>query len=63
MINNCFNYVGSKDRLFPFIDKNLDKLIDFIDVRDNKYWAYYEIFEAANTHYIRFLNGFAKWVD
>ena len=25
MLNNCFNYVGSKDRLFPFIDKYLDK--------------------------------------
>ena len=33
MINNCFNYVGSKDRLFPFIDKNLDKTKEnFIDV-------------------------------
>ena len=46
-----------------YIDNNLHKLIDFIDVRDNKYWAYYEIFEAANTHYIRFVNDFAKWVD
>ena len=25
MIENCFNYVGSKDRIFPAIDKNLDK--------------------------------------
>ena len=25
MINNCFNYVGSKDRLLPQIDMNLDK--------------------------------------
>lgn len=25
MLNNCFNYVGSKDRIFPVIDKNLDK--------------------------------------
>ena len=46
-----------------YIDNNLDKLIDFLDVRDNTYWAYYDIFEAANTHYIRFKNGFAKWVD
>jgi len=46
-----------------YIDNNLHKLIDFIDVRDNTYWAYYEIFEAANTHYIRFVNDFAKWVD
>ena len=33
MLNNCFNYVGSKDRIFPIIDKNLDKSKDiFIDV-------------------------------
>lgn len=25
MLNNCFNYVGSKDRIFPVIDKHLDK--------------------------------------
>lgn len=25
MIKNCFNYVGSKDRILPLIDKNLDK--------------------------------------
>ena len=33
MINNCFNYVGSKDRLFPAIDRYLDKSKkNFIDV-------------------------------
>lgn len=25
MLENCFNYVGSKDRIFPLINKNLDK--------------------------------------
>ena len=25
MLNNCFNYVGSKDRIFPVLDKYLDK--------------------------------------
>lgn len=25
LVKNCFNYVGSKDRIFPTIDKNLDK--------------------------------------
>ena len=25
MIKNCFNYVGSKDRILPLIDENLDK--------------------------------------
>lgn len=33
MINNCFNYIGSKDRLFSAIDKNLDKTKhNFVDV-------------------------------
>ena len=33
MIGNCFNYVGSKDRIFSTIDKNLDKTkANFIDV-------------------------------
>ena len=30
MINNCFNYVGSKDRLLSQIDKNLDKSKSFL---------------------------------
>lgn len=59
IVNRMLERIPDKE----YIDNNLDKLIDFIDVRDNKYWAYYEIFEAANTHYIRFVNGFAKWVD
>ena len=25
LVKNCFNYVGSKDRIFPIIDENLDK--------------------------------------
>lgn len=29
MIKNCFNYVGSKDRIFSQIDSNLDKSKDF----------------------------------
>ena len=33
MIKNCFNYVGSKDRIFPLIDENLDKSKkNFIDL-------------------------------
>ena len=33
MLNNCFNYIGSKDRIFPAIDKYLDKSKkNFIDV-------------------------------
>ncbi len=59
IVNRMLERIPDKE----YIDNNLHKLIDFVDVRDNKYWAYYEIFEAANTHYIRFVNDFAKWVD
>ncbi len=59
IVNRMLERIPDKE----YIDNNLDKLIDFVDVRDNKYWAYYEIFEAANTHYVRFVNDFAKWVD
>lgn len=59
IVNRMLERIPDKE----YIDNNLHKLIDFIDVRDNTYWAYYEIFEAANTHYIRFVNDFAKWVD
>ena len=59
IVNRMLERVPDKE----YIDNNLHKLIDFVDVRDNTYWAYYEIFEAANTHYIRFVNDFAKWVD
>ncbi len=59
IVNRMLERIPDKE----YIDDNLEKLIDFIDVRDNTYWAYYDIFEAANTHYIRFVSGFAKWVD
>ncbi len=59
IVNRMLERIPDKE----YIDNNLEKLIDFIDVRDNTYWAYYEIFEAANTHYVRFVNDFAKWVD
>lgn len=59
IVNRMLERIPDKE----YIDNNLDKLIDFEDVHDNTYWAYYEIFEAANTHYIRFVNDFAKWVD
>ena len=59
IVNRMLERIPDKE----YIDNNLDKLIDFIDVRNNTYWAYYEIFEAANTHYIQFVNNFAKWVD
>ena len=59
IVNRMLERIPDKE----YIDNNLHKLIDFLDVRDNTYWAYYEIFEAANTHYIRFRDDFAYWVD
>ncbi len=60
IVNRMLDRIPDND----YIDKNLHKLIDFPDVKDNTYWAYYDIFEAANTHYIRFDNtGFARWID
>ena len=60
IVNRMLSRIPDKE----YIDNNLHKLIDFPDVQDNTYWAYYDIFEAANTHYIRFdRNGFARWID
>lgn len=33
-----------------YVDNNLDKLAYFFDLTDNTYWAYYDIYEAANDH-------------
>lgn len=33
-----------------FIDENTDDLMNFSDIKDNGYWAYYDVMEAANTH-------------
>ncbi len=43
------------------IDNNLDKLIHFTDVTDNTYWAYYQIYEAANDHYTRLTEKTESW--
>ena len=33
-----------------YINKNLSMLNKFTDLKNNSHWAYYEIYEAANTH-------------
>lgn len=47
-----------------FVDRNLDKLLSFIDLNKD-YWAYYPIMEATNGHdYIRSSNKVdEKWQD
>ncbi len=44
-----------------YIDNNLDKLTQFADIKDNTYWAYYEIFEAANIHHTSLNNKSETW--
>ena len=46
-----------------YVDENLDKLKYFSDVTDKKYWAYYEIYEAANDHYYRITENNESWFD
>ena len=47
-----------------FVDRNLDKLLSFIDLNKD-YWAYYPIMEATNGHdYIRNVNKVdEKWQE
>ncbi len=46
-----------------YIDKNVDKLMKFTDVTDKEYWAYYEIFEAANEHHTRLNKQTESWTS
>lgn len=52
MLNNCFNYIGSKDRLFSVIDKNLDK--------SKKYFV--DVFCGSGVVGVNELNNYKKVV-
>ncbi len=45
-----------------YIDLNLDRLISFTDV-DSDFWGYYQIMEAANSHYYQKNDDFEIWTD
>ncbi len=45
-----------------YIDWNYSELLNFSDLTDSNYWAYYEIFEAANEHHT-FINIASKSED
>ena len=44
-----------------YVDSHLDSLNEFWDLKDNRYWAYYEIYEAANTHDLLMLEESEEW--
>lgn len=46
IVNKMLNRVPDK----AYIDENKENLKIFPDNSDNKYWAYYQIVEATNTH-------------
>lgn len=58
--NKMLNRQADQD----FVDRNLDKLLSFIDL-NKAYWAYYPIMEATNGHdYIRSTNKVdEKWQE
>ena len=58
--NKMLNRKADQD----FVDRNLDKLLSFIDLNKD-YWAYYPIVEATNGHdYIRSTNKVdEKWQE
>ena len=54
VVNRMLNRRADK----KFVDENLDKLMYFTDLTDNTYWAYYEIYEAANQHNLSYDKNF-----
>lgn len=44
------------------IDSNADTFIQFTDLQDKTHWAYYDIFEAANTHHLRKAQENEYWI-
>lgn len=44
-----------------YVDTHLHLLNHFWDLEDNTYWAYYEIYEAANTHDLLMLEESEEW--
>ena len=49
----------SADR--EYVDTHLDSLVRFTDIDDKNYWAYYEIYEAANDHFLHFIDNSESW--
>ena len=46
-----------------YVDSHNEQLIQFTDLDDKTYWAYYEICEAANTHHLRKSQKNEYWLN
>ena len=57
------NRVTERNADEDFIDENISDLLNFSDVKDKGYWAYYDIAEAANTHDALIINDVESWVE
>ena len=44
------NRVTGREADTEYINKNITTVNPFTDLKDNSYWAYFAILEAANTH-------------
>ncbi len=57
------NRVTEREADTDYISDNLNELNSFSDVKDKSYWAYYDIFEAANEHKAMTVDGVEAWVE
>lgn len=57
------NRVTGRNADEDFIDKHLSDLLNFTDMKDKGYWAYYSIAEAANTHDALILDDIESWIE
>ena len=46
-----------------YINKNLEVLDRFTDLKTNSHWAFYDIIEAANDHMATTLSNSENWID
>ena len=46
-----------------YINKNLEVLDRFTDLKTNSHWAFYDIIEAANDHMATDLSNSENWID
>ena len=58
VVNRMLERAADKD----FVDKNLSSLASFTDLKDKSYWAYYDIYEAANNHHLKKLRKTEYWI-
>ncbi|MBQ9915083.1 MAG: S-layer homology domain-containing protein, partial [Clostridia bacterium] len=57
VVNRMLERSADKD----YVDKHIRKLGQFTDVKNNEYWAYYDIYEAAHEHITTCNENGEKW--